>query len=67
MADVDRVLKLEPRHFGALDGLATILERTGFRKRALEVYRRTLAVYPHQSAVEKAVQRLKLEVEGQGI
>ncbi len=67
MADVDRVLKLEPRHFGALDGLATILESTGFRKRALEVYRRTLAVYPHQSAVEKAVQRLKLEVEGQGI
>lgn len=67
MADVDRVLKLEPRHFGALDGLAAILQRTGFPKRALEVYRRTLAIYPHQPGVEKMVQKLTLEVEGQGI
>ncbi len=67
MADVDRVLKLEPRHFGALDGLATILQRTGFPKRALEVYRRALAVYPHQPDVEKTAAKLTLEVEGQGI
>jgi tetratricopeptide (TPR) repeat protein len=67
MADVDHVLKLEPRHFGALDGMATILQSAGFSKRALEVYRRSLAVYPHQAAVEKIVEKLTLEVEGQGI
>ena len=67
MADVDHVLKLEPRHFGALDGMATILKSAGFDKRALEVYRRALAVYPHQTAVEKIVDKLTLEVEGQGI
>ncbi|WP_158809767.1 M48 family metallopeptidase [Beijerinckia sp. L45] len=67
MADVDHVLKLEPRHFGALDGMATILQSAGLNKRALEVYRRSLAVYPHQAAVEKIVEKLTLEVEGQGI
>ncbi len=67
MADVDRVLKLEPRHFGALDGLGMILQRTGLSKRALEVYRRALVVYPHQPEVEKIVEKLTLEVEGQGI
>ncbi len=67
MADVEHVLKLEPRHFGALEGMAAILQRTGFDKRALEIYRRALAVYPHQVDLEKTVDKLTLEVEGQGI
>ena len=67
MADVDHVLKLEPRHFGALEGMAAILRKTGFDKRALEVYRRALAIYPHQTELEKLVDKLTLEVEGQGI
>ncbi|MDR3460963.1 MAG: hypothetical protein P4L76_01460 [Beijerinckiaceae bacterium] len=67
MEDIGQVLKLEPRHFGALEGMAAILQRTGFNKRALEIYRRALAIYPHQSAVEKIVEKLTLDVEGQGI
>lgn len=67
MADVEHVLKLEPKHFGALEGMAMILQRTGFDKQALAVYRRVLAVYPHQPEVEKIVDKLRLEVEGQGI
>jgi len=67
MADVDRVLKLEPNHFSALNGLAMILQSTGFAKRALQVYRHELAIYPHQPEVEKMVDKLSLEVEGQGI
>ncbi len=67
MADVEHVLKLEPKHFGALEGMATMLQRTGLHKRALEIYRRALAIYPHQPAVEKIVDKLTLDVEGQGI
>ncbi len=67
MADVDRVLKLEPNHFAALNGMALILQRTGFDKRALQVYRRELSIYPHQPQVEHAVEELATAVEGQGI
>lgn len=67
MADVEHVLKLEPKHFGALEGMATILQRTHLDKRALDIYRRALAIYPHQPDVEKIVDKLALEVEGQGI
>lgn len=67
MDDIGHVLKLEPRHFGALEGMAAILERTGFEKRALDIYRRALAVYPHQEELEKVIEKLTLSVEGQGI
>lgn len=67
MEDVEHVLKLEPKHFGALEGMAAILQKTGFPKRALEIYRRALEIYPHQPDVEKVVEKLTLEVEGQGI
>lgn len=67
MADVEHVLKLEPKHFGALVGMASILHHTGFEKRALEVYRHALSIYPHQPEIEKIAGKLALEVEGQGI
>ena len=67
MADVDRTLKLEPNQFSALSGLAMILQQTGFDRRALQVYRRVLSIYPHQPDIERTVDRLTLQVEGQGI
>ncbi len=67
MADVEHVLKLEPKHFGALEGMAMILQRTGFDKQALEIYRRALVIYPHQPDVQQVVDKLSLRVEGQGI
>ena len=67
MADVEHVLKLEPKHFGALQGMAMILQRTGLDKQALEVYRRVLSIYPHQPDLKEEVDKLTLRVEGQGI
>ncbi len=67
MADVEHVLKLEPKHFGALQGMAMILQRTGLDKQALEVYRRVLSIYPHQPELKDEVDKLELRVEGQGI
>lgn len=67
MADIDRVLKLEPRHFGALSGMGFILERTGLDKRALEIFRHVLTIYPGLPDINKLVDKLAPEVEGRDI
>lgn len=43
VADIDKVLALEPRHFGALLGLGTILQLTGDVEGALQAYRKALS------------------------
>jgi hypothetical protein len=67
MADIDHVLKLEPRHFGALSGMGFILEREGLDKRALEVFRHVLTIYPGLPDIKKIVDKLVPEVEGRDI
>lgn len=67
MADINRVIRLEPRHFGALTGMGVILQREGFEQRALEVFTKALAIYPLAPDVQKLVEKLKLEIEGQDI
>jgi tetratricopeptide (TPR) repeat protein len=64
MADIDQVLKREPRHFGALTGMAAILRKTGFDAQALTVFRKVLALYPAQPDLAAQVDKLKIEVEG---
>src|SRR5215472_16544645 len=46
LADIRQALAREPRHFGALSGLGLIMQELGEDKRALEVFRRALAVNP---------------------
>ncbi|MBV9753986.1 MAG: hypothetical protein JO188_15805, partial [Hyphomicrobiales bacterium] len=58
-ADIQEVLAREPRHFGALMGLAGILERIGDDHKALEAYEKVLDVYPLLPSAQKAVERLK--------
>ena len=65
VADIARVLTLNPRHFGALSGLAMILEESGKPEKALEVYRAALAIHPHLQGATEAVERLETEAEGQ--
>lgn len=64
VADIQQTLALNPRHFGAMSGLGSILERTGRLKDALAVYTKALEVHPHQPSVIEAVERLRAEVDG---
>jgi tetratricopeptide (TPR) repeat protein len=67
LADIRQVLKLEPRHFGALSGLGLILQDIGDDRQALEVYRRALAVYPRLERIPDLVKTLQEKVEGRDI
>jgi tetratricopeptide (TPR) repeat protein len=67
MADIERTLRLEPRHFGALGGLARIMKETGRKEFALEAYMRVLDVYPMLRSAQREVGELAEELGGRGI
>lgn len=67
IADIGRVLALEPRHFGALGGLGMIFRELNDRERALSAFRRALDVHPFFGDIRSAAERLEVEVEGRGI
>jgi tetratricopeptide (TPR) repeat protein len=67
LADIRQVLVREPRHFGALAGLGTILQDIGEDKAALEAFRKALAVDPHLEGVADKVKTLAEKVEGRDI
>ncbi|MCR4283507.1 MAG: tetratricopeptide repeat protein [Bauldia sp.] len=67
ISDIERVLSIEPRHFGALAGLGTILRELGDDKRALEAYRQALALDPQMDNVRQAVEELEKDGGGTNI
>ena len=67
LVDIRQVLAREPRHFGALSGLGLIMQELGEEKRALEVFRRALAVHPHLERIPDVVKVLTEKVEGRDI
>ena len=67
LGDIEATLALEPRHFGAIGGLALILEELGDKQGALEAYRRVLNVYPWLEGAVESESRLTVEMEGRGI
>jgi tetratricopeptide (TPR) repeat protein len=67
LADIERVLALEPRHFGALSGLGVILEQLGREHDALQAYREAARINPNFAQVEEAIARLAPKVDGRDI
>jgi tetratricopeptide (TPR) repeat protein len=67
LEDIRQVLIREPRHFGALAGLGMIMQDIGDEKRALEAFRKALAVNPHLEKVPDLVKSLTEKVEGRDI
>lgn len=67
MADIEQVLIRNPRHFGALAGLGTILEQLGRPQEARAAFEASLAIHPHQVTIREAVARLELAQAGQSL
>ena len=67
MSDIDHTLALEPRHFGALSGMAQILKNTGRKEAALQVYQRVLEIYPMMRNAQNEVATISEELAGEGI
>jgi tetratricopeptide (TPR) repeat protein len=65
--DIQQVLIREPRHFGALAGLGMIMQDLGDDKRALDAFRKALAINPHLEKVPDLVKSLSEKVEGRDI
>lgn len=64
MADIAEVLKREPRHFGALAGLAGILMEAEDDELALKAWERYLNVYPADREAQEAVSKLSEKIAG---
>jgi len=62
--DIRRTLQLEPRHFGAMSGLAIILNDLGYPEQALAVYRQVRMIHPHRENITANIQQLEAEVAG---
>jgi len=67
IADIQRVLALEPRHFGALAGLGLMLEDMGELELALEAMEAAYAANPHNPDIQGLRNRLLFELEGEAL
>ena len=57
--NIQRTLVLEPRHFGALSGLALIYEATGQPAQALDVLNQVKEIYPSMPGIDTRMQMLQ--------
>jgi Tfp pilus assembly protein PilF len=64
IADLEAVLRHEPRHFGAWISLAMIFESLDQPDAALHAYRKAVEIHPFASAAKEAVKRLIPRTEG---
>lgn len=64
VADIERVLALEPRHFAALAGLGRILLELEDKKAALRAFDAALAINPHLNDVRKESNELREQLAG---
>ncbi len=64
IVDIEHVLALEPRHFGAISGLGLILQEVGREPEAIRAFRESLAINPHQDGISDALKALEQKLSG---
>lgn len=67
LSDLRRALILDAQHYRAITDLGLVLEQLGAKKKALDAYRRALAINPYMDDAQEGVDALQREVEGQDI
>ena len=60
--DAFRTLELNPRHFGALSGVAMMFESLGQQRVALGYYARLTELMPHNAIAQSKANRLRFEL-----
>lgn len=64
MSDINRVLAIEPRHFGAIAGMATMLEAAGKNELAMRAWQQFLDVYPSDRKAQEQFGELAEKLAG---
>ena len=67
LADVDKTLALEPRHFGALWGLGAMDAALDREEDAIAAFEKALAVNPHMDGVSEQIEALKQQLKDKQI
>ena len=67
VADIERTLEIEPRHFGALSGLGLIYVELQRDEAALKTFEKALEINPHLQQIKEKAQEIRRKLRGQGI
>jgi tetratricopeptide (TPR) repeat protein len=65
--DILQVIKLEPRHFGALSGLGMIRVRVGDLQGALKAYQAAQRINPYLPQIETIIDQLSQKLKGRAL
>lgn len=64
ISDLRQTLILNPRHFGALNGLGLILEDLGHLEAAYKAYLMAQELHPYLDTVNEAIRALRQDIDG---
>ena len=67
LADIERALALEPRHFDAMAGLGFVMLEIGDEDGALFAFREAARLNPGMEQVNEAIETLELETGGRAL
>jgi tetratricopeptide (TPR) repeat protein len=67
MADIDKTLELEPRHFGALSGLGLIQMTLEHDEQAIDAFERALSIHPQMTGPRANIEALKERIKSKSI
>ncbi|MBD1147482.1 tetratricopeptide repeat protein [Pelagibacterales bacterium SAG-MED31] len=58
MQDISKTLQLEPRHFGALDGMGLIYIHLNQPDKAIDIYNKMLEIFPNSISTKMKIERI---------